>query len=240
MIFEDRAVAFIDILGFKKIVTSACSDQNSKEKLDSLISLLESVVPEIDSHVSSTVPKHLIPDHIYISDSIILSAPLSDTSMQNYDGLSIIVMRCIQLTHRLLNEGYLVRGGISIGKTWHTKSNIVGIAYQEAFELEKDHCNPNILLSSKARSHWKNSWSANSRMCVFKDDEFIVNGLHDYYVPDQSDNGIAEAYTHYKSIISNHLSSDLDEKYKVKWRWFKDYLDGEELHKWSGFCSMSS
>ena len=122
--FEERAVAFLDVLGFSSLVTSAASCPSDLEELQELVSLLSSVVPYLDQGVSKTVPVHLIPEHTYISDSIILSAPLKDDAMKSYNGLNILVMRCIQLTHHFLKAGYLLRGGISTGKVWHNKSNM--------------------------------------------------------------------------------------------------------------------
>ena len=128
--FENRAVAFIDVLGFKALVNSATDNPDSLTQLSNLIVLLEKAVPRFDAQVDHSVPSHLIPKHNYISDCIILSAPLSDTARRNYNGLDILIMRVIQLTHFFLNAGYLIRGGISVGKVWHTDPNIVGPAYQ--------------------------------------------------------------------------------------------------------------
>ena len=110
MEFEDRAVAFIDILGFKALVDNAVENESAKNKLSDLVALLESAIPRLDSGVDSTVPKNLIPRHQYISDCIILSAPLTDSQHSWYNGVRIVVMRAIQLSHFFLNEGYLIRG----------------------------------------------------------------------------------------------------------------------------------
>ena len=122
--FENRAVAFIDVLGFKSIVKNASKNGNKLEELKDLIVLLETVVPNLDGTVDSNVPQDLIPKHIYISDCIILSTPLKSDKMPNYQGLSVLVMRVIQISHFLLSRGYLIRGGVSIGPAWHTDSNI--------------------------------------------------------------------------------------------------------------------
>ncbi|MFT6051062.1 MAG: hypothetical protein ACI9B9_000702 [Halioglobus sp.] len=58
-------------------------------------------------------------------------------------------MRTIQLTHIFLAKGYLIRGGVSIGKVWHTESNIIGPAYQGAY-LVKLH--PKLTLSGSVLS----------------------------------------------------------------------------------------
>lgn len=64
MEFEDRAVAFIDILGFKALVNEAVGNEQAKQKLVELVALLESAIPRLDAGVDSTVPNHLIPRHL--------------------------------------------------------------------------------------------------------------------------------------------------------------------------------
>ena len=136
--FEHRAVAFIDVLGFSALVSKASTDQQAFAELQNLVNVLESAIPILDSGVAKTVPIELFPKHIYISDCIILSAPISVALPKwgHYSGLEIVVMRAIQLTHLFLNAGYLIRGGVAIGDVWHGHANIVGPAYQEAYQLE--------------------------------------------------------------------------------------------------------
>lgn len=232
--FEDRAVAFIDVLGFSSLVTSAASDSNALTELQMLVNTLSSAVPYLDQGVSKTVPVHLIPEHTYISDSIILSAPLKDDAMKNYNGLSLVVMRCIQLTHHFLKAGYLLRGGISTGKVCHNKSNIVGPAYQEAYELEHKGNHPCIVLSESAKALWK---GYGSRMCVVNEDNIaMVNGLHDYYILGNTERGVIEkAFNEYQTLATQRINSQLPEKAEAKWKWFYDYLAAErsEAMKWA-------
>ena len=154
--------------------------------------------------------------------------------MKSYNGLNIVVMRCIQLTHHFLKAGYLLRGGISTGKVWHNKSNIVGPAYQEAYELEKTGCHPCIVLSESAKAMWK---GYGSRMCVINDDNIaMVNGLHDYYIPGNTVRGVIEkTFDEYQQLVTLRISSQLPEKAKAKWEWFNKYLIAEksEAMKWA-------
>jgi hypothetical protein len=230
--FEDRAVAFIDVLGFKALVAGAVQSDEQLIQLSNLIDLLSSAVPTLDSNVDASVQAHLIPKHIYISDCIILSAPLSDASRPNYDGLSIVVMRAIQLSHHFLNAGFLVRGGISVGKVWHTDSNIVGPAYQEAYLLEHDGEEPIIVLSEAAKMHWRGG----SRMCLQHGGKVFVNGLHDYYIPNNGPHGgIEQAYSHYEALVDQRLAAGLPQSAHSKWSWFKQFLQSEapEGLKWA-------
>lgn len=225
--FEDRAVAFIDVLGFKQVVDAAGQGEHKHTALESLIDLLESSVPKLDGTVDHTVPRDLIPKHLYISDSIILSAPLTSSQMPSYRGLSILVMRVIQVSHILLSKGYLLRGGISVGPVWHTNSNIVGPAYQEAYQIETKTLVPRVELSPNAKNHWVSTEGSSSTMCLEYMDRFIVNVLHDYYIQDNSHGAAERAFENYSRIIESNLRANHTERVRYKWWWFKKYLDSE-------------
>jgi len=230
--FEDRAVAFIDVLGFKALVNSATDNPESLSQLSGLVQLLEEAVPNLDTQVDNSVPNHLIPKHNYISDCIILSAPLTDAVRANYNGLEIVVMRVIQLTHFFLNAGYLIRGGISVGKVWHTASNIVGPAYQEAYLLEANGNEPIVIVSETAMATKR--WG--SRICLKHNEKCFVNGLHDFYIPNNTQHGVIEAaYEKYSSLVEKALNSSLPDSAKEKWAWFKTYLEMESIEglKWA-------
>lgn len=226
--FEDRAVAFIDVLGFKNVVDAAGQGGNKHAELETLIDLLESAVPNLDGTVDHTVPKDLIPKHIYISDSIILSAPLTSSQMPSYRGLSILVMRVIQISHLLLSKGYLLRGGISVGSVWHTDSNIVGPAYQEAYQIETKTLVPRVELSPGAKNHWINTEGHSNKMCLGYMARFMVNVLHDYYIQDDSHGAAERAFEKYsRTIDSNLRAPNHPEPVRYKWWWFKEYLESE-------------
>lgn len=230
--FEERAVAFVDVLGFKELVEKAAESNEALNRLSNLVAILEGVVPKLNETVDRSIPNHLVPRHNCISDCIILSAPLSDENSKSYNGLEVVIMRVIQLTHFFLNAGYLVRGGISVGKVWHTDSNIVGPAYQEAYLLEANGNEPMVVLSDAASEFPR--WG--SRMCLEYNGKVFVNGLHDFYMPGNTKHGVIEAaYSNYEKIAKDALDSKLPAKVKNKWSWFKAYLDSEskEGMKWA-------
>lgn len=229
--FEDRAVAFIDILGFKQLVNQAALSATDLAKLNDLVALLGAVIPFLDGEVQSSVPQHLIPRHLCISDCIILSAPLqvSFDEHKNYSGLEILVMRVIQVTQLFLDFGYLVRGGIEIGKVWHTESNIVGPAYQEALRLEQTAKMPRVILSDSATQLWRTSGeSVGNRMCIAYQGQCIVNSLHSYYIPARFNGNISAAYDRYSSIVTHNLNAGLNPAYHSKWQWMQQYLADAE------------
>lgn len=225
MEFENRAVAFIDVLGFKALVNEAVESEQAKQQLVDLVALLEAAIPRLNDGVDAAVPRKLIPRHLYISDCIILSAPLTDSERSWYNGVSIVVMRAIQLSHFFLNKGYLIRGGISAGKVWHTESNIIGPAYQEAYLLEAGGKEPRVKLHSHALQHW----DGGSRMCLRDGDVSFVNGLFDFYIPNNTEHGAIEsAYEKYESFASRALTSKLPQSAKDKWQWFQRFLQSEK------------
>jgi hypothetical protein len=225
--FEDKAVAFIDVLGFKPLVNRAAYSAADLQQLDQLVQLLGMVVPYLDGSVEKSVPQHLIPRHLYISDCIILSVPLhvSFDEHKNYSGLEILVMRVIQVTQLLLDFGYLVRGAIEVGKVWHVDTNIVGPAYQEAFRLESSAKMPRVILSAAATQLWRSSGeSAGSRMCIDYEGQYIVNGLHSYYIPARFGGDISAAFNRYAAVVTHNLNTGLDPDWHSKWEWMLQYL----------------
>jgi hypothetical protein len=228
LIFEDRAVAFVDVLGFSALTSKAAEEESSLRQLKDLVGLLDSSIPTLDAEVSETVPKELIPRHNYISDCVILSAPMSVrlAGWSHYDGLGIVVMRVIQLTHKLLDAGYLVRGGISVGRVWHSESNIIGPAYMEAYGLEGNAKAPRVVLSGGAKAYWNNRRANWSRMCIDYKGVFMVNGLHEHYIPGGDDERAA-AFARYASTVDDMTNRNLPAQVSEKWRWFQQYLSDE-------------
>lgn len=104
MKFENRAVAFIDVLGFKNIVDEACTEAEDKTVLHELVDTLDSAIPLLNQEVNPSVSSELIPKHISISDCIILSAPLKSATRSDYSGLSAVVMRVVQLYYTRLTS----------------------------------------------------------------------------------------------------------------------------------------
>ena len=136
-------------------------------------------------------------------------------------------MRVMQITQMLLNEGYLVRGGISVGKVWHTDSNIVGTAYQEAYQIETRTDVPRVELSQGAKELWNRTEVSATKMCLDYKSHFMVNVLNDYYIQDNSHGAAERVFEKYFRVIKENLEKDHPESVEYKWWWFKQYLESE-------------
>jgi hypothetical protein len=237
--FENRVVAFIDLLGFTALVAQAENPNASMAEMQSVVDLLGAIVPEQDKKMDPSVPLTVLPVHTYISDSIILSAPLEEIDAQGrkYDGLVSIVIRSIQISHALLKVGHLVRGGITIGSVWHDGANIIGSGYIRACHLEKDTSHPRIALAPEAFDHWqKSAFNRSDRSVKTFEGIPMVNGLHDYFIDEQYDHGgVEDTYAAYGRTIEAKIANEkLPESARNKWSWFLKTFKEEhsQVMKW--------
>jgi hypothetical protein len=129
--YEDRIIAFIDILGFRSLINETVKEgEILQEKLDALVEALNLIKDEFkkaqdDSELSNSV---MI---TYFSDSIVISV----RQHNSVDLLTIFeTLKKIQI--RLVERKILLRGGIVIGKLIHKENIILGPAMIEAYDLE--------------------------------------------------------------------------------------------------------
>ena len=231
--YEERAVAFIDVLGFGALASDAATDQDKLSELEGVNRLLNSAIPSLDRGVSKAVPEDLVPIHNQISDCIILSAPMTTKleGWKHYSGLEIVLMRISQLTHRFLEAGYLLQGGVDVGPVWHTPENIIGPAYQCAFYLENNNSDPSLVLSDRAAERFREN--ATNRIAIEYSSKTIANGLHSEYFRSKNST-YEEKYRGYQIIVQKKING-LSGRPRDKWLWFKDYLEFEFEEQCPGY-----
>jgi len=227
--YGDYAVAFIDLLGFSEVVMASERDENALFALQRVMGLLSDAVGNLNRRVVPEVPEAFIPKPLYVFDSLVISSPLRGVSEDGrpLHGLDAVVIRCIQVCHILLNDGYLVRGGIAVGKAWQEEKNIVGPACVAAVAIEKTTKMPRIEIHESALPYSRNLSEPVCRMCITYDEKLMVNSLHDYYLPDRDSPGALEAaYARY-AATANRNSKHADEGVAKKWQWFAGFLQSE-------------
>lgn len=139
--YEDKIVAFIDVLGFSNLVYN---DQTGP-----IEQYYEIILTDFHKAASKNELKFLM-----ISDSIVVHAPLDKS---NFLTLSKVVN---ELQHRLILKGILIRGGISFGKLYvNEKDNIiVGSGLINAYNLEQVAKYPRVIIDRKfINLFWKNT-----------------------------------------------------------------------------------
>lgn len=147
MKYQQRIVAFIDILGFKAILndTVGKDDTDDEKNIDKVVSAYKAIrdIWDLDKKsklldTSSSESKKVT----IFSDSIVISFKAEEPSEVFYTLLELK-----WLIMRLLWHGILCRGAVSIGKFIHTDEYLFGPALVEAYLLEsKAALYPRIIL----------------------------------------------------------------------------------------------
>ena len=123
--YEERIVAFVDILGFSSMISKSESSIEEYEKIKHALDTIQRVKKRVDN-ISAKVST--------FSDSIVISYPINGR-----DPLFYILIDLIHLQLDLLQQGVLVRGGIAKGKVRHVQEMVFGPAMVAAYELESKY-----------------------------------------------------------------------------------------------------
>lgn len=146
--YQDRYVAFIDILGFSALIDRA----EKKPELD-LLGRLASILEEVRGYIplgtamdvtAENTPNNPFKDMFRMSafsDCIVIS-----TKAELF-GLSLITTICGIICNRMLHQGVFTRGAISKGKLIHTDQVVMGSGLINSYKLENSTAiYPRILL----------------------------------------------------------------------------------------------
>lgn len=151
--YQNRIVAFLDILGWKAAILSTGQQHMDVVKvLGKTLAALQGVTSHFNS-LSALLPEKKKwpgnPVMTQFSDSVVISVDddrCGRDSLQ--DALSV-------LTSNLIQFGFLLRGGITRGELFHDGSLVFGPALIEAYELEsKCASGPRIILSKDLSAEW--------------------------------------------------------------------------------------
>lgn len=143
--YAECFVAFLDVLGFKKLVFS--SKQEDRKKIEEYFGLIEGVTSELKQIKSKKQLGSLI-----ISDSVILSIPVENDSFDKIDKLRHLCVAVGKIQSTLAMKGVWLRGAISSGQAYFDpeKNNIVGKAYIDAYLLEQSKAIfPRVIIDHK-------------------------------------------------------------------------------------------
>lgn len=143
--YEKSYVAFLDVLGFKKLVYSTKNEDKKKIEL-----YLKTVAQALETFKQIPSKKEI--RSIVISDSIILTVPFGDTESENTHNLRQLCIAILSIQRKLVNNDIWIRGGISYGDTSFNESRnqIVGSAYIDAYLLEEKMAKyPRVILDNK-------------------------------------------------------------------------------------------
>ena len=141
--YENRVVLFMDILGFKQLVSSTKKRDNGVQNVRNILNYIIRRIKKFPEHFPSAIISQF-------SDSFVISFKYGES------GISLSLIETLQQLQKDLITKYkiIVRGGMTIGKLYHTEDYIFGPAMNEAYKLESEVAiYPRIILSEKLREH---------------------------------------------------------------------------------------
>lgn len=209
----DRAVCFVDILGFasliRKLDESPDSHLNLLRALQKIKGLDGGEVPGVDpSQVEVSV----------FSDSIVLTA--------RPQHLASIIWVCGHLQADLLELGIATRGGIAVGRTYHKDGILFGEGMLEAYKIEQSAAvYPRVVLHPELVED-----VANLRIFSFMDRDAdglcFIDPFQFAPVPAGAAELAAEGYdplepyfSKVRDLIGDSLAEAREVNHRAKWRW---------------------
>jgi len=141
MEYQEKFIAYIDILGFKKLVKN--SEDGTGMVLPELMELLKALGSPDDIAQLKKYGPITCPESVYIqrdldfkitqiSDCVVISSEISPAGIIN------LISHCWAAVLKLLQKGILCRGYITKGSIYHTESQFIGSGFIEACTQERE------------------------------------------------------------------------------------------------------
>jgi len=138
--YEQRAVGFLDILGFEEKVLRS---EKEPDYLSEIVEALVNVQIKINEDQGNS--RKTVVNMVNFSDSIILFSALTA------DGFWRVLTYMNLLADELLMRGALSRGGVECGALFHHDRVVFGPAFIRAYQLENNIAqHPRIVLGASA------------------------------------------------------------------------------------------
>lgn len=226
--FEIRVLAFIDILGFKRMVKKAETDADEFSKLKKVLNYIDSLREE---NITGTMPlKELGRELTVFSDSIVISYPVN----KHPSSVFYLLIDIIHIQLELMFEGVLLRGGISVGQLCHDDNIVFGEAMIDAHYLESKCANyPRIILTDKVidvgvenrvYQHSKEEEFEYINSLIKRDFDgfYFIDFLSQWQELDSPDIYL-KGLSRVKEVIENNILGTSDQNILSKYQWLKSY-----------------
>ena len=231
--FEERFVAFVDILGFKEIVENSINNIDYQNKVSKVLEYIAKIRNDTYQDTWAKNGEQLYDVSVF-SDSIIISYPCDKRS--SGDGLFYLLLDIIHLCFVLMQNGIYVRGGITVGNMIHNENIIWGPAVVKAYELEgQDAVYPRIIVDKQAIERGKElykRWNPLDLNGHGLDDlvKLDDDGLYFLdYLSQRDEFDYEYDYIRWlecvRKSIEDNLSKDYSSRIKMKYVWFARYYN---------------
>ena len=137
--FKEKFIAYIDILGFKKLTEAA--EKGTGPELSQLLEYTKLLGTTGDSEAYKRYGITICPESVTINSDIDYQiTQISDCAVISVEispgGIINLVNSCWTSVLHLLRHGLMCRGYITKGTIYHNSDQIFGTGYQKAYEKE--------------------------------------------------------------------------------------------------------
>jgi hypothetical protein len=252
-VLKSSVVAFVDILGYKSSTDNAHKEGKSQAFLNKLHQALlsgyqrldecdengEKIIP-VDSEPLNRIFKKDIYKMSAFTDNIVIGYPIHKDAENELESI-FSALAYFQL--EMVNQGFFIRGAISIGDIYMDELTVFGHGLLESYNAEtKDAINPRIILTKSAQdkvkdnieklhtdedadgrkafnpkksSHWQDLYKD-------KDGRFFLNYLDTIRIGEDNEYFIALLEDH-KRIMEEKLQEHRDDSFFPKYVWSANY-----------------
>lgn len=224
--YENRIVAFIDILGFENIIKSTLKSQIELENLGNAIAYIHDYFNSVKQSYADSSIFQLS----QFSDSIVISV-----SMKNSHEMLTIFKHIKTIQINLLSKGILLRGGIVKGKLIHNENMLVGPGMINAYKLEsKCALHPRIVIDPKVLWQFRrvNGVKQIERLKDFDyeksfakeaDGTSYIDYFNDVKGYLQRDDKIHDFFSHVCNIVAKYIDNE-DISIRIKYLWMREKI----------------
>jgi hypothetical protein len=141
--YDERSVAFVDVLGFTELVTRSESDSAARVKIGKLLAINILFEKFVRNFINSA-------EAVFFSDSFAISM------LSPEHRLFYLIRETGMLCRYLLLQGFACRGAITTGPLYHRHRFIVGPAFVDAYRLERSVAiYPRVIMDATTMEYWK-------------------------------------------------------------------------------------
>jgi hypothetical protein len=145
--YQQRVVAFVDVLGFSKLVKASDTDLAARNKLRRMIDTGRFFERFMKTYLGFA-------EATFFSDTFIISMTPPDVRAL------YVIRETGYLCRHLLLQGFPCRGAITTGSLYHRGRFIVGPALADAYRLEQSVAiYPRVVLDDLTMKHWTHDLS---------------------------------------------------------------------------------
>jgi hypothetical protein len=214
---QNKLVAFVDILGFKHLITQEKS--KAIKSLNDIDSSIQHILWILKEQHQKTFSTKLFSDCICIS---------CDDTLEN---VFYIIYELSYIQYSLSLEGIYVRGGLSFGDHFENNRIIFSNGLVKAYELEQTAHYPRIIIDSELIIRiFEDDENYFPYYCGFKKRDFIIESpdghfsidyLHMLY--EEGFEQLEELKFHKEALITNLMANYNNQKIVDKYRWLAEY-----------------